>query len=248
MTIFERLRPAWRPAQEPPPKWGLLDVAFMLSIALPALLASTLVVLGLSFALPAWRTMRAAQVLAIQFLFWGLWLSALYGVIRVRYGGRFWASLGWVRPPRGMGHAAGLGVLIALGVIGLGLVLRPPQIPMPLLELLKDPWSLALVGVFAVTLGPLCEELAFRGFLLPWLARVIRPGPAVLATSALFAALHGPEYAWSWRHVLLIAVAGSAFGAVRLHSGSTAAAAAAHAAYNLVFFVSLLPQLGRWCS
>ncbi len=233
------------PTEEHPPRWSVLDVAFMLAIALPALLTATLAVMAASFALPWWRTMRAAQALAIQFLFWGIWFLALYGLIRARYGGGFWRALGWVRPPQGFGHAAGLGVLIALGIIGLGLLLRPPQIPMPLLELLKDPWSIALVGAFAVTLGPLCEELAFRGFLLPWLTRLIRPGPAILVTGALFAFLHGPEYAWSWRHVLLIALAGSAFGVVRYRTGSTAAAAAAHATYNMVFFAALLSQFGK---
>ncbi len=216
----------------------------MLAMALPALLIAAMAVMVLTVPLPWWRAMRAAQALAVQFLFWGIWFLALYGLIRAKYGGGFWRALGWVRPPRGFGHAGGLGVAIALGVIGLGLVLRPPQIPMPLLELLKDPWSVALVGVFAVTLGPLCEELAFRGFLLPWLTRLIRPAPAIILTGALFAFLHGPEYAWSWRHVLLIALAGSAFGVVRHRTGSTAAAAVAHATYNMVFFATLLLRLG----
>jgi len=93
-------------------------------------------------------------------------------------------------------------------------------------------------------MGPVCEELAFRGFLLPWLARRIKPAPAVAVTAVLFAVLHGPEYAWSWRHVVLISVAGVAFGAVRLRTGSTAAAAVVHATYNLVFFAALVAQTG----
>lgn len=222
--------------------WGALDVFFMASLALPALLAAGLIVFGVSSFVPVLRMLRAAQVLAMQFLFWGIWLAALYAVLRLRYGRRFWASLGWRRPPAGYGQAALLGALTAGGVIAGALILRPPEVALPLLELLKDPLSLVLVGVFAVTLGPVCEELAFRGFLLPWLARLIRPAPAVVLTGALFAVLHGPEYAWSWRHVLLITVAGAAFGAVRLRTGSTAAAAVMHAMYNLVFFAALLMQ------
>lgn len=224
--------------------WGALDVLFMASLAFPALLAAGLVVLGVSSAVPLLRMMRAAQVLAMQFLFWGIWFAALYAVLRLRYGRRFWTSLGWRRPAAGYGQAALLGALTAGVVIGGAVILRPPEVPLPLLELLKDPLSLILVGAFAVTLGPVCEELAFRGFLLPWLARLIRPVPAVILTGALFAVLHGPEYAWSWRHVLLITVAGVAFGAVRLRTGSTAAAAVMHAMYNLVFFAALLMQTG----
>jgi membrane protease YdiL (CAAX protease family) len=226
------------------PFWGALDVAFMASVTLPALMAAVLIVLGLMAVAPAWRAFRAAQVLAMQFLFWGIWFAALYAVIRFRYRRRFWASLAWVRPPGGYGQCVLAGAVTAGVVIVGAVVLRPPQIPMPLLELLKDPFSLALIGFFAVTLGPVCEELAFRGFLLPWMARWIRPVPAVAVTGVLFAVLHGPEYAWSWRHVLLISVAGMAFGAVRLRTGSTAAAAVVHATYNLVFFAALVAQTG----
>lgn len=226
------------------PPWGTLDVLLMIGFALPALIAASLLVLALAMAWPLWRSLRAAQVLAMQFLFWGLWFAALYGLIRYRYGERFWRAMGWLRPPQGYLQAAALGVVTAGGVIGAAFLLRPPRVPMPLLELLKDPLSLALVGIFAVTLGPVCEELAFRGFLLPWLVRWIRPAPAILVTGALFAALHGPEYAWSWRHVLLIGLAGAAFGLVRYRTGSTAAAAMMHAAYNFVFLAALLAQTG----
>ena len=61
-----------------------------------------------------------------------------------------------------------------------------------------------------------------------------------------FALLHGPQYAWSWRHVLLIAVAGSAFGWWRVYTRSTGASALMHAGYNAVLVVGYL--IGRTCS
>jgi membrane protease YdiL (CAAX protease family) len=64
----------------------------------------------------------------------------------------------------------------------------------------------------------------------------------ILGTGALFGLLHAPEYAWSWRHVLLITAAGSAFGWVRYKSGSTAASTFMHAAYNLTQFAAFLGQ------
>jgi hypothetical protein len=108
--------------------------------------------------------------------------------------------------------------------------------------LLRDRTSLALVGVFAVTLGPLCEELIFRGFLQPLLARTLGAAAGVVVTAAVFALPHGPQYAWSWQHVLLITLAGAVFGWVRHRSGSTMAAAVMHAGYNLVFFAALAAQ------
>ena len=111
---------------------------------------------------------------------------------------------------------------------------------MPLTELLRERASLVWVGCFAITLGPLWEELAFRGFLMPLLVRSLTVAPAILLTALLFAGLHGPEYAWSWKHLALITVAGTAFGWMRHHASSTAAATVMHAGYNLVFFLGML--------
>jgi membrane protease YdiL (CAAX protease family) len=124
----------------------------------------------------------------------------------------------------------------------LGAILRPPDIKTPLEELMKDPASLLLVGIFAVTLGPLCEELAFRGFLMPLAVRTFGAIAGVLLAAAPFAVLHGFEYAWSWQRLVIIFFAGAAFGWMRYRSGSTAAAAIMHAGYNLVFFAGMLAQ------
>ncbi len=113
---------------------------------------------------------------------------------------------------------------------------------MPIKQLLTDRSSILLVSVFATTLGPLCEELAFRGFLLPLLLRSLGPLAGVFLTALPFAVLHGPQYGWSWRHLLLITLAGAAFGWVRYRTGSTAAAAVTHASYNLTFLVAYLSQ------
>ena len=224
------------------PVWGSLDVLSMVALALPALVAATALVLGVSMVFGAPRSMKAPQVLAVQFLFWGFWFLALWGLIRGKHRRPFWRSLGWVALRERFWRSALVGVLTAGGVIVAGTLLRPPQIKMPLLELLRDPVSIFLVGFFAVTLGPLCEELAFRGFLLPWAIRTISAPPAIVLTALLFASLHGPEYAWSWQHVLLITCAGAAFGWMRYRTGSTAAATVMHAAYNMVFFIALLAQ------
>jgi len=53
-----------------------------------------------------------------------------------------------------------------------------------------------LIGVFGVTIGPLCEELIFRGFLMPLLTRSFGALPAS-AAAVPFALMHGEEYAWA---------------------------------------------------
>jgi membrane protease YdiL (CAAX protease family) len=91
-------------------------------------------------------------------------------------------------------------------------------------------------------LGPLFEELLFRGFLQPLLQRALGPWPAIFLAATGFAVLHGAQYKWSWQHLLLVGWAGVAFGYARYTTGSTAAAALLHGGYNLTFFVGYLIQ------
>jgi membrane protease YdiL (CAAX protease family) len=238
--------PEQPPAEETPapkyPFWNWVDVGTLIAISLPLFLVALLVVQFFLFALSWQPHAKAVVPIAVQFLFYGLWFGVLYGLIHMRYGQPFWRSLAWVAPPNGWGASFGWGVLTALGSVLLAAVLRPPQITTPLEQLLQDPLSVALMGIFAVTLGPLCEELAFRGFLLPLLARPLGPVLGVMATAAPFALLHGSEYAWGWQPIVIVFLAGSAFGWMRYRTGSTASATAMHSAYNLVFFIGLLAQ------
>jgi hypothetical protein len=176
---------------------------------------------------------------AVTFSLYGLWFLALSLLLRLRYDRPFWRSLACVWPPRGFWHSAACGVLLAMASLLLGVALRIPETKTPLEELLKDRASILLIGVFGVTLGPLCEELIFRGFLMPLLARSFGALAGVLLAALPFALLHGQEYAWGWKQLAIVFLAGAAFGWMRHRSGSTAAAAVMHGAYNLVFFVML---------
>jgi hypothetical protein len=105
-------------------------------------------------------------------------------------------------------------------------------------RILSNRLAVLLVGVAAATVGPLCEELAFRGFLMPLLVRSLGPAAGIVLSALPFALLHGPQYAWSWRHVLLITAAGVGFGYARHRTGSTTAATVVHATYNSTFFLA----------
>jgi membrane protease YdiL (CAAX protease family) len=233
--------PELQPAPEHYPFWSWVDVLLLAVVALPLLIFTSLAVFGLSHLLPLPRV-KAALPVAATFSFYGLWFLVLYWLIRSRYDRPFWQSMAWLRPPGGYLASFGWGLLLALGAILLGAILRPPQIKTPLEELMKDPASLLLVGIFAVTLGPLCEELAFRGFFMPLAIRTFGVVAGIVLAATPFTLLHGFEYAWSWQRLVIIFFAGSAFGWMRYRSGSTAAAAFMHAGYNLVFFAGLLAQ------
>ncbi|MGI8428188.1 MAG: CPBP family intramembrane glutamic endopeptidase, partial [Solirubrobacteraceae bacterium] len=85
------------------------------------------------------------------------------------------------------------------------------------------------------------------GFLLPLVMRSVGVAAGIVLTGLLFGAVHAYEYDWSWRHSLLISIAGIVFGYVRYASRSTAASTMMHATFNLTQFLGLMAQQGsRW--
>lgn len=225
------------------PFWGYDDLGMFLGAALPCMLVSIAVMAALPHVLPA-GSGRALPLLLGQFTGYALWFASLYLILRVRYGQPFWSSLAWSSSKRGMAVCLMLGPAVALSMAILGVILRAPETPTPMNDLLRDRGSIFALGVFATTLGPLCEELAFRGFLLPLLSRSIGSLAAVVVAAMPFAILHGPQYSWSWVHVVLVGFAGCCFGLARVATGSTAAAVGMHATYNLTFFSAFLIQGG----
>jgi membrane protease YdiL (CAAX protease family) len=135
-----------------------------------------------------------------------------------------------------------LGVGAAYAVSLLGALIRTPTTPNEITKLLDDPKSLILMAVFGITLAPLCEELAFRGFLQPLLVRSLGVVPGILAAALPFGLLHYREYGNSWRHAVIVAAAGAAFGWMRHRTGSTRASTIMHAAYNALFFAAVAGQ------
>jgi membrane protease YdiL (CAAX protease family) len=227
------------PQRESYPFWNYLDLAAFVLVALMALTVEALL------AGAARATLHVKQVFVLlpaQFLLYGVLLGALALMFRRYYGRPFWKSLRWV--PSGMpwSFVATCGIVLAVAVMVVSLLLRTPDINSPMKDLLADKSSVLLVGVFGITLGPLCEEMLFRGFLQPLLVRSLGAVHGVLLTAVPFGLLHLQEYAYSWRHVLLITAAGAGFGWMRERTGSTKAAAIMHASYNSVFFLLLAVQ------
>ncbi len=129
----------------------------------------------------------------------------------------------------------------------IGTCCAAPQIQLPFQDFLQAPLATAALGVFVVLLGPFCEELVFRGFLMPLFVRSLTAVPGILLAALLFGSMHGPEYQWSWRHVLLIGLAGVAFGYGRQFARSTTAAFLMHATFNLTQFAGFLfSEHTRW--
>ncbi|MDE3164802.1 MAG: CPBP family intramembrane metalloprotease [Acidobacteriota bacterium] len=242
----EPLPPAPPSAPEHEPFWSYIDLAVFAGAALPCLL------LGLGLVkLVVWAAgVKSPRPALVQLPAQAIGYLLLFGVLALMfklYDRPFWRSLGWVRAPLAPGWAVSAGASTAIAVATLGSAIGMPNRENDITRLLKDPLSIGLVAGFAVLLAPVCEELAFRGFLQPLLARSFGPVVGVLGAAVPFGLLHFSEYGNSWRHALLIAGAGAAFGWMRQATGSTRASALMHAAYNGLFFAAFLAarQLGR---
>jgi hypothetical protein len=156
-------------------------------------------------------------------------------------------------------------ILAALGVVsGLLITLAGNFLPMPkappiLEDMTKSRAGAFVLMAFGVTLAPLTEELAFRGFLLPslvnifrWLQRKAVIGEtairtvgiplSILVTSFLFALMHSAQVSNAWGPVLLIGLVSLILCIIRLKTDSVAAGMIVHMFYNLTLFSDLLYQ------
>lgn len=232
------------PAPEPPrePFWSYTDLAIFAGLAVPCLLLGVGFVRLLEQVLRYHPKARVADLIPAEFLGYTLLFTGLLLLFRWQYRRPFWRSLGWtaLRMPPVLVVVAGL--VTAFGVSGVSLLLQTPNTANPMTDMLQDRTSLILIAVFGVTLGPLFEELAFRGFLQPLVVRSLGPVAGILVAAVPFGLLHYQEYGNSWRHVVLISLAGAAFGAMRQLTGSTRASTLMHASYNALFFFALLLQ------
>jgi hypothetical protein len=224
------------------PFWTWRDLLVAAGLAIPLFIAAGLLASLAVHASPG-EPPKAVMLLVPQFAGFAAALVPIIFMFRVRYDRPFWQSLGLGLPEGEWYRSIFAGLGLAALVLVTAVLLRPPRIQSPLQELMNDPASAPYLAIAAVTLAPLFEELLFRGLLQPLLVRDLGVVVGIALSAVPFALLHGPEFAWSWRHVLLIAIAGAGFAIKRHSSGSLGAAMITHSTYNAVITTGHL--LGR---
>lgn len=185
------------PSRIMPVQWGLWDVIksgavyFLLIQALGALL----VLLG-----PG----EAAADSALVAVFFGNLLTTLFIFVLVARRDPDWKlSLGlvagrfWCRVRDGLvGYVAYFPLLVCTALVAVLsahlLQLKPEQNPLVPMVLGSDSiWFLAFLLFFGGLVGPVTEEIFFRGFLYPPLRQRVGRVGAILINAFCFAALHG---------------------------------------------------------
>src|SRR5712664_2319670 len=152
-------------------------------------------------------------------------IGSLYAIIRLRHGRGAWKRLGWSWPAR-IHLVAALVAGIGLG-IGVDIIAHATTPTTHVIHL----WNLILLDGL---LGPAIEESFFRGCLLPVVAGTTGPTIGIAATAVLFATLHPISTFAQW---FCFVTTGTAFGWIRVKSGSTAASTLMHAMYNVTLFL-----------
>jgi membrane protease YdiL (CAAX protease family) len=153
----------------------------------------------------------------------------------------FLTSVRWNMPDgvTALGLLAGGAVLAFLS--GLFTSLFQKWIPktLPIDEMFRDRNSAYLLALFGVLVAPLIEELFFRGFLYPVLAKYLGTQVSIVLTAALFAVIHQGQLAHAWVPLAWLFVVGIILTTVRARTKSVANSVLIHIAYNATLFTLL---------
>lgn len=163
-------------------------------------------------------------------------LIAMYVLVRSRTAIPVGEAIRWNWPHNWGAYILG-GFALAVCLLPLDRLLPMPK-NLPIEEFFKNTRDAYVLSFFGVFVAPLFEELSFRGFLYPVLARGLGMPMGILLTSVLFALLHGEQLRFSWGPLFVIFLVGVTLTTVRALKKSVAATVLMHMAYNGTIFIA----------
>jgi uncharacterized protein len=230
------------------PAWTALDLVRLVVLTIVALIAGVLAVVLIARVsiYPHSNIGDIARIPLVAVAGQGLAYLLVFGymyilVTRERRRPDFLNAIHWNWP-----SSPAVYVLIGV-VLSFALQILASRLPipknLPIDTFFSTPSEAWVLTIFGITLAPLMEELFFRGFLYPVLARGIGVTAAIFVTGFAFALLHGSQLMYSWGPVLVIFLVGIVLTMVRAHKNSVAASLIVHIAYNgtisaLMFFAT----------
>jgi membrane protease YdiL (CAAX protease family) len=181
-------------------------------------------------------TGNAFFVVPTQFVIYMVILGFMAFLVWVRHKTSLFQAVHWNAPNRKRAMYAlliGAGLAI-VSVIAEAVLNRWIPKSLPIAEFFKDRPSALLLAVFAVLVAPFMEEMFFRGFFYPAVARWTGPALSILVTASLFTLLHGSQLGYSWAALLPIFFVGVVLTVTRAATKSVATCVIVHMAYNFV--------------
>lgn len=170
--------------------------------------------------------------------------GAMYGMVARRYRSPFWASVRWRWPSGSLAFlCAFAGVALAL-MVDFASSLAPVPKSLPIYKLFGTTASAYAMAGYGICIAPVIEELFFRGFLFPVLARRGGVPAAVFLTTVAFTLIHVSQLAGAWLPLVILFFVGLAFTLARAWTGSVAVPYLMHLGYNLTLFAGLFISTG----
>ena len=218
------------------PVWSGWDVLLIAGVTVVAMLVlQLLVILGaVWFVYPHLNLAAVAQkpilLLVSQFLIYVAVAACMVMMVEGKYHVPFWQAIRW-NWPRSEWKLLALGAAMFF-TLGLLQTVLPMPKDTPFEHLFDRPRDAYLLAIIAVSLGPLMEELFFRGFLYPVLARRMGVAWGIALTALPFGLIHLPQYGWAWGAALVIFLVGVVCGMVRAATRSVGASFLVHVGFN----------------
>jgi len=232
------------PVLQENPVWNLVDVLFIACFAI----VSQFIVLGIavsiahSMAVFHGKTDLANNALVLvpaQTIAYLLLIAFMVQIVKLKYRTEFLKALNWNAPvftSALVAIVAGFGCAFLSGTIETLFSRWVPK-SLPMDELFSGRSSGFALAFFGIFVAPLVEELFFRGFLYPALARVTGTVISVVLTSVAFALIHSPQLAHAWVPLTAILLFSFCLTIVRARTKSVATAVLMHAGYNATLFI-----------
>ena len=227
------------PVASPPienPPWSGWDVLLIVGLTFFTILISQFAILfGAKYffyrqASLADLAQEPLLLLISQFVIDGAVALFLVVLVEGKYRVRFWNAIRW-NWPTSEWRLLTVGVVMLLALSWLENILPMPR-DTPFDKLLERPRDAYLLAIIAISLGPLVEELFFRGFFYPVLARRWGAAWGVFLTALPFALMHMPQYGYAWGALMVVLIVGIVCGVVRAVTRSVGASFLVHVGYN----------------
>ncbi len=185
---------------------------------------------------PAASPATLKVMLLAQFLSYIVVLLFMRELIVRHYHHRFAEAVHWHWPNENRWLAyllAGMGLAVAVQLLS---VLLPIPKTLPIDKYFQSRSAAYIMSIFGISMAPLVEELFFRGFLYPVLARRLGIAIGVILTAFGFALVHASQLASAWAPLLVLFLVGLVFTVVRVVTRSVAPGFLMHVGYNLMLF------------
>jgi uncharacterized protein len=236
-------QPLSAPPAENPPFGGLevLQIGLLMFVV-PIIAAPFIVVLMQKFFYPHLSFIQVGSkpwvLLAPQFIWFAVVALFLLEHTKSKFHQTLWQAIRWNWPAHRWPVLVGIGIVTLALLQGLERLLPLPS-KSPFDQFFNRPLDAYAFAFLAIAFAPFMEELFFRGFLYPVLARRLGVMLGVVLTALPFALIHQPEYK-AWGPVLIIFLVGVVLTLVRAKMKSVGASFIVHSIYNGVPVVAAI--------